>query len=406
MKRLLGFIVLLALIGSARGQTYSYRYWLDNNPATLQTGSANGETTIEIDISRLVIGSVHALHLQGFDSENKWGPVRTTYFFLAKQSDTESVTARYWYDNDEITAQTASTTNGLIDFDISRMDVGIHAIHYQTFNAAGEASPARTTYFYMDELQLATLLCRIWIDDDEDTAVTVGLSGEDIVIEAEDISVGIHNLYVVLLDSYGQWLAEGTATFEVKEPMVTITLNSLIETFSSGKDLDFSGVPGLRAYTATGFHRLDGDVMMSRVDDVPAGEGLLLMGEPGTYEVPVRKSYSYYANLLVATPDTTVIAQTSDGYANYLLSFKDGFAGFCRAEDGSILTAGKAYLHIPSGEVSETRRVKIKFDDNPNAVDSFFGETEEGAIFNLAGQRMDRLQKGINIRNGKKIVIK
>ena len=30
----------------------------------------------------------------------------------------------------------------------------------------------------------------------------------------------------------------------------------------------------------------------------------------------------------------------------------------------------------------------------------------EGSIFNLAGQRMSRMQKGINIENGKKVLVK
>ena len=475
MRRLAWFIALLALTGSARGQTdFSYRYWFDNTPATLQTGTADGETEIEIEVSLLAKGSVHALHLQGLDARNQWSPVRTTYFFLAKtispggvvsrywydndlttlkmaspvnglidldisslavgihavhyqmfnavgeaspvqtayfflakESDTESVTARYWYDNDEATLQTAPTTNGLFDLDISHMDIGIHAVHYQTFNAAGDASPVRTTFFYVDELQLATLSCRIWIDDASDEAQTFDLTGEDIEIEAEDLSVGMHDLHVILLDEYGLQLAEATATFEVKEPTVVISLNSLIETFCSGKDLDFSSVPELRAYTATGFRKQNGDVMLSRIYDAPAGEGLVLKGEPGTYEVPVRKSYSYYANLLVGTTESIVLTHTSDGYDNYLLSLRDGDYGFFLAEDGNTLEAGKAYLHIPSEKVAGAQSLRIAFDEAPDGVESPLEETEEeGAIYNLAGQRLSKMQRGINIVNGKKVAVK
>ena len=464
-RRLLWFLALLALIGSARGQTYSYRYWFDNNPATLQTGSASGETAIEIDISGLAIGSAHALHLQGLGSDGRWSPVRTTffflaeegdnesvtarywfdndetttqeaptvngifdldvshmnrgihavhyqtfnaagegspvwtaYFFLAEEGDNESVTARYWFDNDETTAQEAPTVNGIFDLDVSHMNIGIHAVHYQTFNAAGEGSPVRTTYFYMDELQLATLSCRIWIDDEEDEALTIGLTGDDIEIEAEDLSLGLHDVHVVLLDAYGQWLAEGTATFEVKEPAISITLNDLIETFSYGKDLDFSGVTGLRAYTATGFHKLTGDVMMSRVIDVPAGEGLLLMGEPGTYEVPVRRSYSYYANLLVPTTDTIMLTPTSDGYNNYLFAQRDGIDGFYLAEDGSTLAPGRAYLRIPSTGAENIRMLRMSFDDNPDNLTPIPSpEGEDATIYDLSGRRVGKPQKGVNI---------
>lgn len=407
-RRFIGFIVLLALINSVRGQTaYSYRYWYDNDLSTLQVGSARGETTIEIDIGTLAKGSVHALHLQGLDARKKWSAVRTQYFFLVKEAATESVTARYWFDNDESTAQVAPTLNGLINLDISHMEIGVHSVHYQTFNSSGEASPVRTQYFYMNELQHALLSGQIWIDDKEDEAQTFPLTDDDIVIEAEGLSIGMHNLHVILLDNKGQWLAEGTATFEVKAPTVSITLNSSIETFSCKKDLDFSGVFGLKAYTAAGFHRLTGNVWMMRVDDVPAGEGLLLVGEPGTYEVPVLQSYSYYANLLVGTPEATVIAQTSDGYENYLLSFRDGEAAFFLADDGSTLAAGKAYLHVPGEQVTGARRLRISFDDNPDGISLTPALSDgEGAIYNLAGQRLNKLQKGINIKNGKKVLVK
>ena len=152
MSRIIGFIMLFVFVSVARGQTaYSYRYWFDNNLATLQTGSTTGETAIEISISTLAKGTVHALHLQGLDVREKWSPVHTQYFFIAKDADTETATARYWYDNDETTVQTAPTTNGLINLDISHLNIGTHSVHYQTFNAAGEASPVQTQYFYMNE---------------------------------------------------------------------------------------------------------------------------------------------------------------------------------------------------------------------------------------------------------------
>ena len=410
-RRFIGFIMLLALIGTARGQTaYSYRYWFDNDISTQQSGSANGETTIELDIGSLAKGSVHALHLQGLDARGKWGAVRTTYFFLAKQGDPESATARYWFDNDETTAQTAPTLNGLIDLDISHMEIGLHAVHYQTFNAAGEASPVLTTYFYMNELQLALLSCQIWIDDAKDDALTFGLTEGDIVIEAEELSIGMHDLHVVLLDSHGLWLAEGTATFEVKEPSISIVLNDLIETFSSEKDLDFSEVPGLRAYTATGFHKLTGNVMMSRVNEVPAGEGLLLIGEPGTYEVPVRKSYSFYANLLVGTAESIVLLPEADGYTNYTLGQSDGEDGFFLANEGSTLDAGKAYLRVPSREAASIQKFRMLFDDNPDAI-ALPLEDQEAIYYNVSGQRIPTPKQGLNIirtSNGttKKVLVK
>ena len=174
MRRFIGIILLLALITTARGQTaYSYRYWFDNNLSTLHTGTAKGETTIEMDISSLTKGSVHALHLQGLDARKKWSAVRTQYFFIARDIDTESATARYWYDNDETTVKTISTVNGVINLDISRLNKGVHSVHYQTFNAKNEASPVRTQYFFIaKDIDTKSATARYWYDNDETTAKT------------------------------------------------------------------------------------------------------------------------------------------------------------------------------------------------------------------------------------------
>ena len=81
-------------------------------------------------------------------------------------------------------------------------------------------------------------------------------------------------------------------------------------------------------------------------------------------------------------------------------------AGFYLVEDGSTSAAGKAYLHIPSDEVAGAQKLRIIFGESPDGVVSPFEETEEGAIYNLAGQRLNKLQKGINIKDGKKVIVK
>lgn len=402
MHRLFCFLVLLALISTARGQTaYSYRYWFDNNLATQHTGEANGETILEIDISSLAKGSMHTLHLQGLDASGKWSPVRTQFFFISKDTDLETATARYWFDNDEATVQTAPTINGLIELDISHMNIGTHAVHYQTFNAAGDASPVHTAYFYMNELQRATLSCQLWIDDDEGTKNTYPLTDKDIVIEAEDLSIGMHNLHAVLLNSNGQVLAQSTTEFEVKEPTVTITLINATGTFSSDKDIDFTDSQ-LRAYIATGYNTQSDDVMLSRVYDVPANTGLVVKGEPGTYEVPVRESHSYYMNFMIGTQETITLPQSADGYTNYVISG----GVFKLLKDNGKVNAGRAYLHVPS-KPTASRELRIVFDDETATVGGITTIEPAADTYTMQGVKVNRpTTKGLYIKNGKKVYVK
>ena len=213
-------MMLLASICSAQGQTnYSYRYWFDADIATAQTGEASGEATLDIDISTLKKGSVHALHLQGMDERGKWSTVRTTSFYVAESVDTAAATARYWFDSNETEARTSSTISGTIELDIAKLDCGIHAVHFQSFSNGGVASPVKTTYFYKKEGEdLSVLSCRLWIDDDIRAAQTFDLSGSNIVMEAADLSIGQHDLHVVLLSASGQMVAQTTTPFTVFDP--------------------------------------------------------------------------------------------------------------------------------------------------------------------------------------------
>ena len=63
----------------------------------------------------------------------------------------------------------------------------------------------------------------------------------------------------------------------------------------------------------------------------------------------------------------------------------------------------KCYLTLPSA--SDARTLYLDVDGEITAIEEVFGdETEQGAIYNLAGQRLTKAQKGINIINGKKII--
>lgn len=405
MSRIIGFIMLFVFVSVARGQTaYSYRYWFDNNLATLQTGSTTGETAIEISISTLTKGAVHALHLQGLDTREKWSPVHTQYFFIAKDADTETATARYWYDNDETTVQTAPTTNGLINLDISHLNIGTHSVHYQTFNAAGEASPVHTQYFYMNELQLLTLSCKIWIDDDEANAQIFDLTEDDIELDAEGWSIGTHDLHVILLDPNGTWLAETSTTFEIPIPTETITLAKATGgTYCPSMDLDFRDITGLKAYIAVGFDPEAYVVWIMRVDHVPANEGIMIKGTPGTYEVPYSKTSFHYNNMFVGSHVKQTLPTTSDGYTNYVL--KDGVF---RPSDGTAsVGANKAYLRVPTDwttvsapelriEVADETTGIVNIKNNRQVIDRYY---------NLNGQRIENPKKGIYIKGGKKIFI-
>ena len=71
---------------------------------------------------------------------------------------------------------------------------------------------------------------------------------------------------------------------------------------------------------------------------------------------------------------------------------------------GVLCGQNKCYLTVPVGGV---KSFFFEGDDEATAIEELFGsEVQDGTIYNLAGQRISRMQKGINIVNGKKVMVK
>ncbi|MBR6141958.1 MAG: hypothetical protein IKQ37_09410 [Bacteroidaceae bacterium] len=166
-------------------------------------------------------------------------------------------------------------------------------------------------------------------------------------------------------------------------------------------------------YDTTSGYELNGDVtayvatasgnwlVLTEIENVPVGTPVILKG--GYYnKIAADLPAINIANDLLGTD----VATEADGTQYILALAKPAEAeaeeiGFYKAETGTIIPAGKAYYKSTNG-------VKAFFfteDDATGIAVSPLAETEEGAtIFNLAGQRISKAQKGINIMNGKKIL--
>lgn len=159
-------------------------------------------------------------------------------------------------------------------------------------------------------------------------------------------------------------------------------------------------------YDATTGYELNGDakayvavqqgswLKLSEIENVPA-------------ETPVVLKGTYYNKLAQDLPAINVAndlkgtdAEMEADGTMYVLAVKNEQIGFYKAT-GSI-PAGKAYFQSTSG-------VKAFFfaDDDATGIGEELrmkNEESSGLIFNLAGQRVSKMQKGINIINGKKVL--
>ena len=134
--------------------------------------------------------------------------------------------------------------------------------------------------------------------------------------------------------------------------MAQITITAAKQsTYCSDKNLDFSSWPDLKAYVATGYDKTTGTIWLTRVKDVPANTGFLLMGEPDTYDIPFKDgvSDSYYVNLFKGTLTSMKLQATDGANTNYYLSNGSYGVGFYKpSSDGVDLGANRAYLSVPT----------------------------------------------------------
>ena len=178
-------------------------------------------------------------------------------------------------------------------------------------------------------------------------------------------------------------------------------------TFCSPVDMDFSGVSDIKAYIASGFNPSTGTLVLTRVTEVPAGEGLYIVGDEGSYDVPATTTDMVYSNLLKGVTTATTISPTEGDNTNFILANGSHGVGFYTLSAAGELAAGKAYLQLPTASVAGVKAISFVFNDgDETGISNVKDVPSIEGIYNLQGQRISQPRKGLNIINGKKVIIK
>ena len=194
-----------------------------------------------------------------------------------------------------------------------------------------------------------------------------------------------------------------------------------VSTYCSSFAVDFASTPSIKAYIASGFSPSTGELVLTRVNNVPAGEGVLLKGEAGEYEIPYAETDMVYSNLLKGVTTATNISPINGDYTNFILANGTHGIGFYPLSQAGEIAAGKAYLQLPTSTVNSagSRGIKLRFDGEENGVTDIHecedAHAETEIYYDTQGRRItDRaLKKGLYIKrtagsngNGKKVLIR
>ena len=269
-------------------------------------------------------------------------------------------------------------------------------------------------------------------DNVNGSASTVTLGTQEVTLAtAEQLASNevVLNLGIAFRQDLG---ADAYPTLNTTKPVVVkITDAGYATLFVDNADVTIP--TGVNAYTAqiVENERNNQYLALTAVDGtIPAETAVVLKGEAGIYEFAVPGTETTIPDGALGVYGDEVdggealvkafaepiegnvlkgAADDIDAKGKYVLAKVDpeeeGFGypvAFCEAESGTI-KAGKAYLDLSS----DIKAFYFWFPgEDPTGISTIENAqlTVDGAIYNVAGQRIQKMQKGINIVNGKKIL--
>lgn len=192
---------------------------------------------------------------------------------------------------------------------------------------------------------------------------------------------------------------------------VSVTTTGGYATYCYLYPLNLDGVEGAKAYKVSSVDLANERIFLTQLTGtIQGGVPFILKadGEDDTFEIPLAESSTNVPedNALLGTLAPTFVPQTSGNITNFAYSkTKECFVKIGSA--GNTVPANRAYLPVNIG--SEVKSFSFVFTDT-DGISALRVKNEvvenEAFIFNLAGQRMSKLLKGVNIVNGKKRFVK
>ena len=229
---------------------------------------------------------------------------------------------------------------------------------------------------------------------------TVTATYNDGEVKSLDVANPSAGVYTFQMPKY-----DVNVTVTTTQPSVTVT-DAGFATYVSNLALDFSNTT-IKAYKVK--VASPGVATLTEVAQVPAKTPVLLYAAGGaTEDIPVIASAAAVTDNDLVAGTGAAVATTDGDYTNMILNVVDDQVGFYFAADQTV-AANRAYLHIattlaPDAEAGAP--MVIEFADEVTGIEAVEAETSASGIYNLAGQRVAKAQKGLYIVNGKKVIVK
>ena len=406
-----------------------HQYWIDGK---LEAQVTQGEPIRLIDIEGLKSG-LHSLTVRVQDNTGVWSSQVAKYFIKPyteiSVEDKEIVQHQYWIDGNVDVMVTLNQKDPIDIIDIEGLKQGLHSLTVRVKDNTGVWSSQVAKYFIVkgDETVEEATITRYmyWFDDNSDDFFTGPLTSASgtMDIDISDVEAGIHTLWWRCGDSKGAWSEARSVTFESKSLYNYTVPASGIGTFSA--DVNLTLPDGLKAHFCTYLKEVEEGLAIKilNIDGkvINQNTGVLLSGTPGeTYQLRYTSEAgsATEGNKLVPVVESTHVEPVVGEYTNYIM--QGGRFIKIKQEEAGVeeikMPAHRAYLPLLTTEVSPTPGgaksvVLLLWDDDVvTGIESTekvdYEPARDGHVYSISGQRLSAPRKGINIINGRKVIVK
>ena len=168
---------------------------------------------------------------------------------------------------------------------------------------------------------------------------------------------------------------------------------------------------GMKAYTGT-LSVEEGENVLTLYEvkeAIPAGTGVILQSETKNKDYEFAITTSTASSVKNDLKGSVISFECSNsGNLIYTLqtSTQSSSGVAFKRYNGASVTGGKVYIELPSTQNAAAVRVRFAGEDVTEIENSEFIIQDSGFIYDLTGRRVETMDKGVYIVNGKKVVIK
>ena len=212
------------------------------------------------------------------------------------------------------------------------------------------------------------------------------------------------------IDNYSTTVGVNATRFELEAVTeLPITLSEVngkyYRTFSA--PVDIANITGatMNNVTVATDNKTASTVEMTATNGLVAGNGVVLIGTSTTATATIGTAQaSATTNLKPQYASEPASAHANHYFLGTKTSNSEKVVGFYLLKDTGKTGGFKAYIEKNASTAKEG--FDLVFGNEVTGIDAIENGADNGAVFNLQGQRVNKAQKGVYIQNGKKVIVR